>query len=90
LSQPLGEFEKLDPDEMYRVSAKLYSLYSHFELVYAHHQKGIIDADLAKRTYSILYWYRDRQGVRQWWELIGRDRFSSAFVAFVEGPEVTP
>jgi len=86
----LGDFENPDRDEQYRLSAKLYALYGHIELVYSHHQKGMIDGDQAKRTYSLLYWYRDRYGVKQWWELIGRDRFSSAFVAFVEGPEITP
>ena len=84
----LGDFENLDQDEQYRLSAKLYALYSHIELVYSNHQKGMIDGDEATRTYSLLYWYRDRTGVKQWWELIGRDRFSSAFVAFVEGAEV--
>ena len=84
----LQDFSKLADGEQYRLAAKLYSLYSHFELVYSHHQKGMIDRDLVKRTYSLLYWYRDQKGVEQWWELVGRDRFSGEFVAFVEGPEV--
>ncbi len=72
-----------------KLAARLQTLYSHFDLVYSNHQKGLIDRDLVKRNYSLLYWYRDRKGVQKWWERTGRGQFSSEFVAFVEGPEVT-
>jgi hypothetical protein len=85
----LEDFSKLDEGERFKLAAKLHTLYSHFELVYSHHQKGLIDRDLVKRTYSLLYWYRGRKGVQKWWERIGRGQFSGEFVAFVEGPEVT-
>ena len=85
----LEDFSKLDESERFKLAAKLQTLYSHFDLVYSNHQKGLIDRDLVKRTYSLLYWYRDRKGVQKWWEQIGRGQFSSEFVAFAEGPEVT-
>ena len=85
----LEDFSKLDESERFKLAARLQTLYSHFDLVYSNHQKGLIDRDLVKRTYSLLYWYRDRKGVQKWWERIGRGQFSSEFVAFVEGPEVT-
>ena len=85
----LEDFSKLDEGERFKLAAKLHTLYSHFDLVYSNHQKGLIDRDLVKRTYSLLYWYRDQKGVQKWWERIGRGQFSSEFVAFVEGPEVT-
>jgi hypothetical protein len=85
----LQDFSELDEGKRFKLSVKLHTLYSHFDLVYSNHQKGLIDRDLVKRTYSLLYWYRDRKGVQKWWELVGRGQFSSEFVAFVKGPEVT-
>ena len=84
----LADLSKLDKGDQYKLSVKLNLLFGHIEFVNAHYQKGLIDRDLAKRTYEQLYWYRDREGVKQWWEQLGRDQFSSEFVAFVEGPKI--
>ena len=84
----LVDLSKLDDGDQFKFSVKLNLLFSHIEFVHSHYQKGLIDGDLAKRSYEQLYWYRDREGVKQWWERLGRDQFSSEFVAFVEGPRI--
>ena len=84
----LADLSKLDDSDRFKFSVKLNMLYSHIEIVHSHYQKGLIDRDLARRTYEQLYWYRDREGVTRWWERLGRNQFSSEFVTFVEGPKI--
>jgi hypothetical protein len=88
LATGLIDFSKLDDGDQFNLAVKLSLLFGHIEFVRSHYQKGLVDRDVAKRTYEQLYWYRDREGVKQWWERWGRDQFSDEFVAFVEGPKI--
>lgn len=86
--------DQLDDAGRLRFAAQLFTLYSFIESVFYYNENGQCDPALANRTFSLLTFYRDTPGVREWWEgqlrLLGdvrdtgRTQFSKEFVEFAE------
>ena len=90
----LNEFNGLPEGARLKLAGKFYSVYSHADLVFGQHQKGMIAADAAGPTFNMVFYLHSWPGLKEWWEVgvvvhgrsltPNRDLFSPEFAHFLD------
>ena len=70
--------------EFPRFSNLVQKLFWFYSAGYFQHRTGTLHEDDWREIESIVEWWLDGEGVREWWHRFGRRRFGRSFVGLVE------
>jgi hypothetical protein len=76
--------ESLSKTDYQRFSNMTHQAFTFFSAGYFQVKKGTMDPDEWHETEAIIGYWLSGLGGRKWWEKVGRGRFSSSFVTYIE------
>ena len=84
LFKGISKLESLSERDYHRFSNMALQAFTFFAAGYFQFKAGTMDSDEWSETESIIKFWLNGQGSRDWWQKVGRARFSSSFKTYIE------